>query len=224
MYVYIYIYIYIYIERDVYTCLYLYVPLLMLGYARSPVQLAVQGLPLAVALLTCNTASFHNFKSQNFKLRVSNPNKLIVDVFLTRCRISMCQGLGPKNTMKLRKSTVSIYPSIYSTVQYSIAQYSIAQYTPGLRQKIPVFSDPAPGKSQPLSMKKTYLSNPAPGESILSGNLVMETGCTASFHNFKSSNFKLSVSNPKIKYVAYVSVLSQISNSQGLGRKNNFEI
>ena len=28
--------------------------------------------------------------------RVSNPNKLIVDVSLTRCRISMCQGLGPK--------------------------------------------------------------------------------------------------------------------------------
>ena len=28
-------------------------------------------------------------------------------------------------------------------------------------------------------MKKTYLSNPAPGESLLSGNLVMETGCGA---------------------------------------------
>ena len=36
--------------------------------------------------------------------------------------------------------------------------------------------------------------------------------------------FKLSVSNPKIKYVAYLSVLSQLSNSQGLGRKNNFEV
>ena len=47
---------------------------------------------------------------------------------------------------------------------------------------------------------------------------------TASCHNFKSLNFKLSVSNPNRKYVAYVSVLSQISNSQGLGRKNNFEI
>ena len=47
---------------------------------------------------------------------------------------------------------------------------------------------------------------------------------TASFHNFKSQNFKLSISNPKSKYVAYVSVLSRISNSQGLGRKNKFEI
>ena len=47
---------------------------------------------------------------------------------------------------------------------------------------------------------------------------------TVSFHNFKSQNFKLSVSNPKSKYVAYVSVLSQISNCQGLGRKNKHDI
>ena len=46
---------------------------------------------------------------------------------------------------------------------------------------------------------------------------------TVSFHNFKSQKFKLSVSNPKNKYVAYVSVLSQISNCQGLGRKNKHE-
>ena len=38
---------------------------------------------------------------------------------------------------------------------------------------------------------------------------------TVSFHNLKSQKFKLSVSNPKNKYVAYVSELSQ-----GLGRKN----
>ena len=49
-------------------------------------------------------------------------------------------------------------------------------------------------------------------------------GHTVSFHNFKSQNVKLSVSNPKSKYVAYVSVLSQISNCQGLGRKNKHEI
>ena len=35
---------------------------------------------------------------------------------------------------------------------------------------------------------------------------------------------KLSVSNPKPKYVAYLSVLSQISNCQGLGRKNKHDI
>ena len=47
---------------------------------------------------------------------------------------------------------------------------------------------------------------------------------TVSFRYFKSQNFKLSVSNPKSKYVAYLSVLSQISNCQGLGRKNKHEI
>ena len=47
---------------------------------------------------------------------------------------------------------------------------------------------------------------------------------TVSFHKFKSQNFKLSVSNPKSKYAAYVSVLSQISNRQSLGRKNKHEI
>ena len=41
------------------------------------------------------TVGFHNFNLRIFNLRVSNLNKLIVDV-LTRCRISMCQGLGPK--------------------------------------------------------------------------------------------------------------------------------
>ena len=50
------------------------------------------------------------------------------------------------------------------------------------------------------------------------------TKTTVSFHNFKSQDFKLSVSNPKSKYVAYLSVLSQISNCQGLGRKNKHEI
>ena len=39
-----------------------------------------------------------------------------------------------------------------------------------------------------------------------------------------SQNFKLSVSNPKKEYVVYLSVLSQISNCQSLGRKNKNEI
>ena len=48
-----------------------------------------------ISQIAC-TVGFHNFNLRIFNLRVSNPNKLIVDVFLTRCRISMCQGLGPK--------------------------------------------------------------------------------------------------------------------------------
>ena len=47
------------------------------------------------------------------------------------------------------------------------------------------------------------------------------TAIAVSFHNFKSQNFKLSVSNPKNNYVAYVYVLSPISSCQGLGRKTN---
>ena len=46
---------------------------------------------------------------------------------------------------------------------------------------------------------------------------------TVSCHNFKPQNFKLSVSDPKSKYVAYVSVLSRSSNCQGLGRKTNMK-
>ena len=59
---------------------------------------------------------------------------------------------------------------------------------------------------------------------ILSTNAFYLLKRTVSFHNFKSQNFKLSVSNPESRYVAYLSVLSQISNCQGLGRKNKHEI
>ena len=48
------------------------------------------------------TVGFHNFNLRILNLRVSNPNKLIVDVFLTRCRISMCQGLGPRQHDEIR--------------------------------------------------------------------------------------------------------------------------
>ena len=54
---------------------------------------------IIVSSSICNTpytVGFHNFNLRIFNLRVSNPNELTVDVFLTRCRISMCQGLGPK--------------------------------------------------------------------------------------------------------------------------------
>ena len=44
--------------------------------------------------------------------------------------------------------------------------------------------------------------------------LLLRGLATVSFHNFKSQIFKLSVSNPKSKYVAYLSILSQISNCQ----------
>ena len=64
---------------------------------------------------------------------------------------------------------------------------------------------------------------PPPADRPVDGAGIIIT-ITVSFHNFKSQNFKLSVSNPKSKYVAYLSVLSQISNCQGLGSKNKHEI
>ena len=51
---------------------------------------------LALPTTLTTTVGFHNYNFRIFNLRVSIPNKFIVDFFLTRCRISMCQGLGPK--------------------------------------------------------------------------------------------------------------------------------
>ena len=70
---YYYMCVYIYIDR--YICIY----------------------PQVSCDIHAHTIGFHNFNLRIFNLRVSNPNKLIVFLFfLTRCRISMCQGLGPK--------------------------------------------------------------------------------------------------------------------------------
>ena len=55
-------------------------------------------------------------------------------------------------------------------------------------------------------------------------NAINNTNATVSFHNFKSQNFKLSVSNPKNTYASYLCVRSQISNCQSLGRNNKHEI
>ena len=72
----------------------------MLGNSNSLRGSPWQPLPVLLAriyhYLFNNTIGFHNVNLRIFKLRVSNPDKLIVDVFSTRCRISMCQGLGPK--------------------------------------------------------------------------------------------------------------------------------
>ena len=53
------------------------------------------------------TVSFHNFNLRIFNLRVSNPHKLIVDVFFDTMSDFNVPGSRPnKNTMKFRKSTV----------------------------------------------------------------------------------------------------------------------
>ena len=63
---------------------------------RRPPRLAEPHPSLSLSRGASPAVSFHNFNLRIFNLRVSNPNKLIVDVLLTRCRISMCQGLCPK--------------------------------------------------------------------------------------------------------------------------------
>ena len=59
---------------------------------------------IVIIAILCATPGFHNFNLRIFNLRVSNPHKLMVDVFLTRCRISMCQGLGRKNKRGILKT------------------------------------------------------------------------------------------------------------------------
>ena len=63
-------------------------------------------------IILCYTVGFHNFNLRIFNLRVSNPSKFIVDVFLTRCRISMCQGLVPKEHDEISEIDRSVSNSI----------------------------------------------------------------------------------------------------------------
>ena len=56
-----------------------------------------------------HTVGFHNFNLRIFNLRVSNPNKLIVDVLFDTMSDFNVPGSRPnKNTMKFRKSTVCL--------------------------------------------------------------------------------------------------------------------
>ena len=52
----------------------------------------------------------------------------------------------------------------------------------------------------------------------------MLAGCQQSVFIISNREFRIERLNPKSKYVVYLSVLSQISNCQGLGRKNKHEI
>ena len=62
------------------------------------------------------TVGFHNFNLRIFNLRVSNPDKFIVDVLLTRCRISMCQGLGPTKHDEISEIDRSVMCMLEGTV------------------------------------------------------------------------------------------------------------
>ena len=106
--IHIYVYVYIYICMYVYTYMYMYntyihIYIYIYTYTYHPPPRSAfvegatrQGSGDRAAQCVTNTVGFHNFSLRIFNLRVSNPDNLIVDAFLTRCRISMCQGLGPK--------------------------------------------------------------------------------------------------------------------------------
>ena len=58
------------------------------------------------------TVGFHNFNLRIFNLRVSNPNKWIVDVFWQDVGFQCARVSAQTNTMKFRKSTVGKGPGI----------------------------------------------------------------------------------------------------------------
>ena len=93
-----------------YTYIYIYIckllcspalPARVLREAASPTQ------SMGSRPRTSFTVGFQNFDLRIFNLRVSNPNKLIVDVFVDTMSDFNVPGSRPnKNTMKFQKSTV----------------------------------------------------------------------------------------------------------------------
>ena len=86
-------------------------------WVRTGVQLT-SGLFRKEFLCFSTAVGFHNFNLRIFNLRVSNPNKLVVDVFFDTMSDFNVPGSRPnKNTMKFRKSTVSSSSSFFSEGQ-----------------------------------------------------------------------------------------------------------
>ena len=67
------------------------------------------------------TVGFHNFNLLIFNLRISNPNELPVDAFLTPCRVSMCQGSAPKKQDEI--------PEIDCITRFGIIKISLLDMT-----------------------------------------------------------------------------------------------
>ena len=70
---------------------------------------------------------------------------------------------------------VRIFQCLY--LCFSLGSEHLRQYTRSPLEDSRLFG-PSPWKILAAANEKTYLSNPAPGENLLSGNLVMETGCS----------------------------------------------
>ena len=74
-------------------------------------------------VILSHTVGFHNFNLRIVNLRVSIPNKLVVDVLMTQCRISMCQGLGPNKHEHLGNRPYLRYYDIQPI--YTILNYTM---------------------------------------------------------------------------------------------------
>ena len=114
-----YIYIYIYTMHNIYIYIYIYIHIYTLYiYTCIPLSLSIY------IYIYIYTVGFHNFNLRIFNLRVSNPNKSIVDVFFTRCRISMCQGLGPTKHDEISEiGRIYIYIYIYTFIKSGAQQW-----------------------------------------------------------------------------------------------------
>ena len=98
-----YIYIYIYIAQT--------------NQRQAPPRATSRALA-PPAHLCMHTVGFHNFNFRIYNLRVSNPNKSIVDVCLTRCRICIRQpatcvcirpGFVPARHLCMHTANIQLY-------------------------------------------------------------------------------------------------------------------
>ena len=76
-------------------------------------------------------------------------------------------------------------------------------------------------------MKNIFLSNPAPGENLVSGNLVMETGCTRRRRSWTRatsvSPWAGSERHSQINHVIIIIIISS-SSSSSIDNDTNSEI
>ena len=124
IYIYICIYIYIYIHTYIYIYIYMYVSF---DLPRPVMFMETSGSSLPALRLNHTTVSFHNFKSQHFKLSVSNPKSKYVAYVSALSQKSNCQGLGRKNKHEILKTDRTLYYGVL--LQCTIVCYSILYYT-----------------------------------------------------------------------------------------------
>ena len=125
-----------------------------------------------------------------------------------RPRASAASEAGPRpprsrNTRSMTTGSTSTSPRTKRKAEETPApefdeQHLTNRYMEGLFEEVPYIDTRwVSTRTTTTTMTTTYAEIP------------QQQCTTASFHNFKSQIFKFSVSNPKIKYVAYVSVLSK---------------